>query len=237
MLNYCLTALAVILISALIAYFVIRKKKLDDKKNRINLVICTVLAIVCSTLTPLLANLMVKELYFSIFLSVFISFVLMVVLSYTAFILSQRFLKKDGEKEEVEPELSNPAVEAMPEFGSIAGLDAAAVVNEAAIISKVEGFENEDDDLVISGSEPLQLDELIELAMESKKMHNFSDAIFSFENALRLNPEVDLLTWIVIDLCSLYKRTGQKALAYKLLESAQCFMLDYKIKENILQNL
>jgi phosphate/sulfate permease len=238
MLYYYSAALAVILITALVTFFIIRKKNLATRENIINLLLCTVLAMVCATLTPLLANLMVKELYFSIFLSVVIAFILAVTLSFAAFLLFRRLSadRVDKAKPITEP-ASTVQAEELSQFGIITGLDSAAVLNEAAITSKVESPQSEENDLLIIEPDPIEISELIDRAMECKQHHNLYGAISFYEKAVGLNPDADLLTWIVVDLCSLYKKTNQKERAHRILQTIQDYMLNIKIKEDILQNL
>lgn len=251
MLDYFLAALAVILITAVVTFFIIRKKNPATKENIINLSICTVLAMVCATLTPLLANLMVKELYFSIFLSVVISFIFMLAVAITAFLISKRLLEDKNKKTEATTEASVVILSnEMPQSGLL-GLDLAAAVNEAAIISQVGGLEPEGDDaseLAIFSkveefaekepkTENFSINELVERAMKCKREHHLPEAVSFYEQAIALITDADLLPWIVADLCSLYKKTNQKDKAHALLQTARCSLLNIQIKEDILQNL
>lgn len=217
MLDYCLAALTVIMITALVTFYLIRRKNLATRENTINLAICTVLAMVCATLTPLLANLMVKELYFSIILSVICSFVVAIALSFAAFLLSRRLLdnnkaiisKVDGRQSEV------------------------SLVNEI----DVTGADQPEAEEISAFPEFFHIPELIDRAMECKRNHQFPEAITLYEKAVDLRPDADLLNWIIIDLCSLYKRTDQKALADGILRTESCNLVNIKVKESILQNL
>lgn len=71
---YCLAATVLIIISAMLIYFYVVRK---DRKNLISLVFCTVLSEACAILIPLLARLLIKELYFSVFIAFITSFVLL----------------------------------------------------------------------------------------------------------------------------------------------------------------
>ncbi len=100
-LYYLLTAYSVILLTALISYLMMKKAEQNMKKSNINRALCTVLAMVCATLSPLLANLLVKELYFSITLSLLLSFIFLIVLASGVFILVQSALAKQESKNPV----------------------------------------------------------------------------------------------------------------------------------------
>ena len=78
---------------------------------------------------------------------------------------------------------------------------------------------------------------LIEIAMEDKTGHNYKNAITAFESALILGPDDELCFLIILDLCSLYKMTGNTESIYKLLDSAQCNLLSTDKKEEILRNI
>ena len=73
--------------------------------------------------------------------------------------------------------------------------------------------------------------------MEDKTGHNYKNAITAFESALILGPDDELCFLIILDLCSLYKMTGNTESIYKLLDSAQCNLLSTDKKEEILRNI
>lgn len=81
------------------------------------------------------------------------------------------------------------------------------------------------------------ISKLLDIAIESKINHNFKDAIAAYESALILNPDDELCYLIILDLCSLYKMTGNIESIYKLLDSAQCILLNTDRKEDILRNI
>lgn len=81
------------------------------------------------------------------------------------------------------------------------------------------------------------ISKLLDIAIKSKINHNFKDAIAAYESALILNPDDELCYLIILDLCSLYKMTGNIESIYKLLDSAQCILLNTDRKEDILRNI
>ena len=79
--------------------------------------------------------------------------------------------------------------------------------------------------------------ELLDIAYENKIKRNYQGAITAYESALVLNPDDELCYLVILDLCSLYKMTGNTESIYKLLDSAQCNLLDMDRKEDILRNI
>jgi len=73
--------------------------------------------------------------------------------------------------------------------------------------------------------------------MDSKIKHNYQIAITAYERALTLDPDDELRYLLILDLCSLYKITGNLESIYKLLDSPQSNMLSEDKKEDILRNI
>jgi hypothetical protein len=73
--------------------------------------------------------------------------------------------------------------------------------------------------------------------MKSKMNHELLRAVTQYEAALLNNPGPELMAWIIIDLCSLYKMTNQRELVHKILYSEFGRMLNVSIKEDILRNI
>ncbi|HBR02612.1 MAG TPA: hypothetical protein DD738_08375, partial [Ruminiclostridium sp.] len=78
---------------------------------------------------------------------------------------------------------------------------------------------------------------LLEEALACKNRHELQRATFLYEAALLQKPDAELLEWIVIDLCALYKMTNQQKLIHKTLESEYSNLLNLQIKEEILRNI
>ncbi len=78
---------------------------------------------------------------------------------------------------------------------------------------------------------------IIDKAMTEKDNSNYENAIKSYEAALVLKPEKELCYLIILDLCSLYKKTHQKELVYKLLDSSPCELLNSDKKGEIIRNI
>lgn len=83
----------------------------------------------------------------------------------------------------------------------------------------------------------LTLEELINSALDLKDKREYQMAISMYERALDMNPDKQMMTLIIIDLCSLYKLTNRKDLALNMLENVGKKLLDADIKESIMQNL
>lgn len=83
--------ITIVLISASLFGYM-KKRGQADKNNILNLMICTVLAIVSAIFTPLLARTMIKRLYFSIIGSVILSLIILIVLAACIFFLIQRYI-------------------------------------------------------------------------------------------------------------------------------------------------
>ena len=78
---------------------------------------------------------------------------------------------------------------------------------------------------------------ILEKAMDDKDNKDYEAAIKAYEAALVLRPDKELCYLIILDLCSLYKMTGQTELVYKLLDSNPCELLDSDKKADIIRNI
>jgi len=78
---------------------------------------------------------------------------------------------------------------------------------------------------------------LLNLAMDSKMNHHYQTAIAAYERALTLDSDDELSYLLILDLCSLYKITGNPGSIYKLLNSVQCNLLSEDKKEDIITNI
>lgn len=240
-LNYLLIALAVILLSALVAFAVMRKNNRAEKPNRALLILCTVLAMICAALTPPLANLLARELYFSVSLSLASSFILLVFLSACVLLLLQKSILRTTSTETTDN--GNTDESGLSEPSLVESLLTATKAPEEAVLN-----DNTGDDLRIAFEEAATarvVDEehdeqallrLIDQALEYQSGHQYLDAILTYEAALLHKPEKQLLEWMIVDLCSLYKRTEQQDKVYLAIEENKN-MLDLEVRENILRNL
>lgn len=68
-------------------------------------------------------------------------------------------------------------------------------------------------------SEKSEIEQFIEKAFEMKEKGMFLEAVDYYIKALDKKPEDDLILWIVIDICSLYKQMGQNKLAREMMQS------------------
>ena len=85
--------------------------------------------------------------------------------------------------------------------------------------------------------ESLTLTKAIDKAMDNKIARNYSAAISFYERALAFDADREVMTLIVADLCSLYKKIDRRDLACALLDRTGEKLLNSEIKEIILENL
>ena len=289
-LEYCLIANIAICLLSIIIFYIMKKKNQTNMKNSVTLVFCTVLAMICASLTPLIAGYLVKGLSFSVTNSVIVTlvFVVAIALMLFYFILPKfiRLLEKNKEKskeirsDSIMEKIIEDSAQARTTVNEVAVQNSDNVkTNEAAITIVAEDVKEiepssadieqeetekafgilptdkpEENKQQISENkeynEPVIIDtpiyytdkqsdisELLDRAAESKTNHNYQDAITAYESALILNPHDELRFLIILDLCSLYKLTKNSESIYKLLDSAQCNLLNESKKQEILRNI
>lgn len=86
---FAIVSATIVLISAIV-FVRMKKRGQADISNKLNLFVCTALAVVCAILTPILAKTMVNSLYFSIAGSVALSLVILIALASCVFMLIQK---------------------------------------------------------------------------------------------------------------------------------------------------
>lgn len=289
-LEYCLIANIAICLLSIIIFYIMKKKNQTNMKNSVTLVFCTVLAMICASLTPLIAGYLVKGLSFSVTNSVIVTlvFVVAIALMLFYFILPKfiRLLEKNKEKskeirsDSIMEKIIEDSAQARTTVNEVVVQNSDNVkANEAAITIVAEDVKEiepssadieqeetekafgilpidqpEENKQQISENkeynEPVIIDtpiyytdkqsdisELLDRAAESKTNHNYQDAITAYESALILNPNDELRFLIILDLCSLYKLTKNSESIYKLLDSAQCNLLNESKKQEILRNI
>ena len=129
------------------------------------------------------------------------------------------YKQEDDEPVEVEP------VEVLGNFGKSSEIDEDSKIL-ADETSREFTMDNREDILKI-----------LEKAMDDKDNKDYEAAIKAYEAALVLRPDKELCYLIILDLCSLYKMTGQTELVYKLLDSNPCELLDSDKKADIIRNI
>jgi|BioPla2DNA2_1021312.scaffolds.fasta_scaffold10324_3 tetratricopeptide (TPR) repeat protein len=276
-LEYCLIANAAICILSLILFYFLKKKNQTNIKNTYTLVFCTVLAMICASILPLIADYLLIGLSFSIKKSLIVSFIILVAIALGAFyLLLPSFIKLiekiEKNKEKTEDTKSDSIVEAIieesaksrPVMEENAGQTISdSEINKEAIPEENEAGSNNEPLLTEKSEDETQhipedpiynepaftdipvynpdkesdISSLLDIAIESKINHNFQSAIAAYESALILNPDDELCYLIILDLCSLYKMTGNVESIYKLLDSARCVLLNSDRKEDILRNI
>lgn len=103
--------------------------------------------------------------------------------------------------------------------------------NHSAEVERTEGIDETDS----NGS----VESFIDLAFQAKTEGRFMDAIELYIQALEKRPDAQLVLWIVIDICSLYRQMGQEELAKEMMESyieSAGDTLNQQMKEEIMAN-
>lgn len=109
-----------------------------------------------------------------------------------------------------EQEMTEDAVPAEPEVAVSADREEPM---SAVSISDVQPQGESTDELRLS------VEEYVDEAFRLKSAGDLEGAILYYMYALDAKPEKELVFWIVVDICSLYKTLGQTALAKDILES------------------
>lgn len=65
----------------------------------------------------------------------------------------------------------------------------------------------------------MSVEQYIDLAFDAKKEGRFMEAVEFYIQALEKRPEEQLILWIIIDICSLYRELGQENLAKEMILS------------------
>lgn len=260
--HYCLIAVGTIFAISLILFFIMKKNNQVNRENSANLVICTVLSMICAITAPLTAKYIARELYFSVPAAMAVSILISFGIAIIIFLLLQPIIKKwslkaasesDTNKESLVEQLVDaplqaaPALEiADPHNDAVPAESEPAIINEAVIEKEAEAIN-------ISQTQPIEPErvlintdadynqedimQLLDKAFELKNDRDLYGAIANYEAALIMNPDDELRYLILLDLCSLYKKTNQPDSVNKILGSSQCELLDLDKKEDILRNL
>lgn len=370
--QYCFIAVATIIVISLFVYYLMKKNNQANKKNIVNLVLCTVITILTAILTPPVAKVFVRELSFPMLGAVIITVILFICLICALFYLLESKLTKlygeepaqdtdetsnentltiedssqqeeqpildkkeeaeeqteykednlvlqlksvideeeepvihfeseeaeaepqieyqdqdlvlslESEEEELEPQtdyqegeqvlrFESEEVEAEPQIEYQEDTNEKLPENEEVEEKyqiEYDEYKQEDDEPVevepvevlgnfgksseIDEDSKILADEtsreftmdnredllkILEKAMDDKDNKDYEAAIKAYEAALVLRPDKELCYLIILDLCSLYKMTGQTELVYKLLDSNPCELLDSDKKADIIRNI
>ncbi|NLX64970.1 MAG: hypothetical protein GX022_09405 [Clostridiaceae bacterium] len=315
-LKYCLSADIAICILGFIFFLIMKKRNQASRKNTFILICSSVMAMICASLIPLIADFLVEKFDFSIAESLIISFFFLAIPAMVIFYLLMpvwaKQFKNDksgsmvgyaeefsgdktdkNESPERESEILQAAVAYTGNFETgetdtdIFKIDETGISadNESKIrnelqetekpyeeelhteeihsdseerniyeeenlpaekdvpekqAEKQDTYENKDVYSEVSVSSPDNqpvIIRLLNIAMDSKINHNYQIAITAYERALTLDPDDELRYLLILDLCSLYKITGNIESIYRLLNSVQCNLLSEDKKEDILRNI
>jgi|GEM_PF-1439856 len=311
-LKYCLFANIAICILGIIIFLIMKKRNQTSRKNTFILTFCTVMAMVCASLIPLIADYLVERFTFSITESLIVSFFFLAAPALIIFYLlipvfTKQFIDsgnktideagitvedivgysedktvKDqapgqdpdtfkaaetvtenfetGEKNkdivkmaetdislEDESEIRNVFQEIGKQHEEKLHTEEIHSISEERNVYIEEDFSEEENatgNKEINTEVPAFISDnqsviirLLDIAMDSKINHNYQIAITAYERALTLDPDDELRYLLILDLCSLYKITGNLESIYKLLDSPQSNMLSEDKKEDILRNI
>jgi tetratricopeptide (TPR) repeat protein len=92
----------------------------------------------------------------------------------------------------------------------------------------------------VHDSDFMTIDECIEEAFRLKAQGDLESAIIYFMYALDRNPAQELVFWIVLDICVMYKSLGQVELAFDILNSCHDSfgnIMDEAVRKEIEENL
>ena len=92
--QYCLIAIVTILVICLLVYYYMKKNNQANKKNTVNLVLCTVVTVLTAVLTPPLAKVFVRELSFPMLGAIITTVILFICLICALFYLLEPKLYK-----------------------------------------------------------------------------------------------------------------------------------------------
>lgn len=260
--HYCLIAVGTILAISLILFFFMKKNNQVSRENNAKLVLCAVLSIICVITAPLTAKYIATKLGFSMPAAIAVSSLIYFGMSIIIFILLQPVIKKWTLKPASEPEINqeslveqlvdapaqaSPAIEtADSQNDAIPAESGFAIINEAASANgneetNISQTRPEGPEQVFAAAyvnyDREDIMELLDKAIELKSKRDLYGAISNYEAALVMEPDDELRYLILLDLCSLYKKTNQPDSVNRILESSRCELLDLDKKEDILRNL
>ncbi len=105
-------------------------------------------------------------------------------------------------------------------------------------VDKIEDTNGMTEDIISNTETNVQ--SLVVKAFESKDKGRRAEAVEYYMKALQHNPDREMLFWIVLDVCTLYKQLGLAALAQSILEGIvekYEAVIKPEIKEEIIKNL
>lgn len=120
------------------------------------------------------------------------------------------------------------------------GIDEDFVLSPEQEIQHINLEKNADNISDDSTNESPTIEIFIDKAFELKTEGNYEEAILNYMYALEKGPDKDLVFWIVLDICVLYKNLGQSELAAEILEgyiSNYGELMDESVKMEIERNL
>lgn len=106
------------------------------------------------------------------------------------------------------------------------------------IENKNENKKNKEKEIINISS--LSIEECINLAFTHKKNNCLEDALVYYLAALDKKPDRDVVFWLVLDVCTIYKSIGKSELAQIILESYTsdyCNVMDDNVKMQIEKSL
>ena len=152
--HYCLITSGTIFVTSLVMFYIMKKNNQVNKKNILNLVVCTALSIICAVTAPLLAKRLVEGLSFSTTGSLVVSLIVIFCIASAIFLLLQPLIKKyslegmdqSGENKEslieqmIESSAQSAAIHENVEVLISENPDTGdpATINETAIIEEIE---------------------------------------------------------------------------------------------------
>lgn len=118
--------------------------------------------------------------------------------------------------------------------------EACTVDEHGGIDSTIDNDRIKSNEEMANDNTELTIEQCIERAFELKSDGQLLEAVDYYIQALDKKPDDQLIMWIVVDICSLYKQLGQNNLAKEMMESyIETFgdNISPQLKEEIMRNL
>lgn len=238
--EYTLYAVPTVIVASLAAWLYMKRKGKADKTSIRPHLYGTCASIAIALLVPVVARLFYGRAGLSVEVSLAAAFLVLSLAAvgalYLAFIVRNR--KADGTNGTGEAEAAGSLEDAMAESAAAltdTQVQEVALEEESKNVDTVQNIDKIGDEKYPELQE--NVDDLLNAAMDFKMGGKFAEAISCYRRALKHIQDRDLLTWVIVDLCSLSKIAGDVSVLHEVLESEQWETLDYEIKDEILRNI
>jgi hypothetical protein len=203
-----------------------------DKDNVHALLYGTAAAVIIALLVPVTARPFYRNAGFSVAASLALSFAVLALAAAVLTCLALFFTRKKSEEA-----LRHLSEDAVYESAAAGESDETCPDEPGTGPEYVDTVQNIDK----IGDEKYSLQEnvedLLDTAMYFKKCGNYAEAVSCYRRALGHIDDDELLSMVIVDLCSLAKMTNNTSIIHEVLESDRGRLLDSAIKHEILNNI